>query len=511
MSMTRAVLLLSLFLWAATASAETASPSASASSSASAPDMPLPALQELAPIDDGPPKAEALESVDARLEELAGTVVKDPLAAPDLAFVVKDLDPDAVPAIAQRLRELKDELDGKDASDLLEKARNAGRKALRAKKQKAEDDDGDWLVFVLALAKDRDDPAWRGTVHLYGMLRMLEALQTTPAVRQMVASYAYFGELVRIDLQRAFGRIKDKAIPALLEAKKHDAQKVRSWARRQLDALGKAIPGEMVSTTDPDVLVDVLRAFGRIRDVDAAGVVLSYVGAERTELRQAAREAIVAIGEPGLWELREAYKVLVGDQAPKSWDWKRLAQELFRQHDRARLSNVYELFEAGIAAEKDGHHADATASFDKVLVRVPLFERRHEMAPAYLAHGRELLDRGELDSAAAALRKALMMTPSGSDTKPIESRLAYLEAQALEAKGAPDRLLLQRALELDPSNAQAKKLLASLDEQSSERQGRATRWLVAAAVVILALAALVLLWRRRGPKPPSTPVPASSK
>jgi tetratricopeptide (TPR) repeat protein len=168
---------------------------------------------------------------------------------------------------------------------------------------------------------------------------------------------------------------------------------------------------------------------------------------------------------------------------------------------------VYVLFETGVGAAKEGRHAEAAAAFDQVLVRVPLFERRHDMAPTYLARGKELLEAGDHDAAAVALRKALMMTPAGGDTKPIESRLAYLEARALHEKGAPDRLLLQRALELelDPSNEPAKKLLASLDTAADDRKSRATRWLVAGAALLLGLVALVLLWRRRTPKPPATP------
>src|SRR5690606_613008 len=116
---------------------------------------------------------------------------------PNFGFLLADLDDDMVPAIRQRLGEMREQIDGAAAERLLERARNAGKKALKKAK---DDDDGDWLVFMLALGKE-DSDTWRDAVQLYGMLRMLETIGTTPAVRQMIESYSYFGELVRIDLQ----------------------------------------------------------------------------------------------------------------------------------------------------------------------------------------------------------------------------------------------------------------------------------------------------------------------
>ena len=70
------------------------------------------------------------------------------------------------------------------------------------------------------------------------MVRMLTQIGTTSAVRQLVQCYSHFGELVRIDLQRSIEKLGDKAVAALIEARQHDAQKVRGFAQRQLEALG---------------------------------------------------------------------------------------------------------------------------------------------------------------------------------------------------------------------------------------------------------------------------------
>jgi hypothetical protein len=109
----------------------------------------------------------------------------------------------------------------------------------------------------------------------------------------------------------------------------------------------------------------------------------------------------------------------------------------------------------------------------------------------------------------AALRKALRLAPEGADTTKPQSHLATLEAEELIEAGTPDRFLLERAVELDPSNDKAKQLLSSLEEQSVKRQHRSQRYLAAVIVGLLATVAMVMLARRRRPKP--SPPPAEQK
>ncbi len=475
-----------------------------AASSAKAPEIPLPELPKLQPITLEPPAASVTESLESRLDQLSHTEAADPLAPVDLGFLTADLNAEMVSAIARRRQALGKELNGSAASRLLDKARSAGRKAIRKqrkanKKKKVKGDEpvSDWLVFILALPK-RDSQDWRDLVELYGMLRMLEHLGSTPAVREMIAHYSTFGELVRIDLQRAIGRLGHHAVAALIEAKKHEARKVRRWAQRQLDGMGRAIPGEAVSTSDPVILADVLRAFGRVRDLDATRIILSFANSDRVQLRRAARESIAAMGEPAAFHLRDAYKNLSGAKPPRSWDYRRTARELFRLHDRARLTAVYTLLRTGSNALAKGHYEEATKAFDQVLARAPLIEGRSEMAPAYLGQADSLIAKAQRPEALAALRKALRLAPDGPERPKIESRLALLEGQALVEKGTPDRFILRRAIELDPENVEAKKLLASLVEAADARQTKSKRSLAAIVVGVIGLAAIVLLafWRR---------------
>jgi tetratricopeptide (TPR) repeat protein len=409
-----------------------------------------------------------------------------------------------VPAIAQRMEQIRRSVDGGAASAMLERARKLGAKSLDRRHSKKRDEaskeapepEGDWLQFALALDK-RDGQAWRDLVQIYGMLRMLEAIGTTSAVRELISAYGYFGELVRIDLQRAIERLKDKAVPALIEAREHDAKKVRDWARRLLDSMGRAIPGEAIATTDAAILADVLMAFGRVKDIDAARVILSFISSDRVQLRKAARQALVALGEPASWQMKDAFESVTGNKPPRNWDHKRLAQELFRLHDRSKMTAVYELMGQGQEFAKKGELASAVGSFDQVLARSPLFERRKEMAPVYVAHAAQLERDERVAEALLALRKARRLDPDADDRAKIDSRIAYLEGRQLVDKGTPDPFILKRAVELDSENREARDLLLSLEERTVRVERATKRYAAAGAIGLGAVAAMIWLLRRR--------------
>lgn len=464
--------------------------------------MALPSLPAVPRVSAKTASSRASNELSSRLSQLTALRVKEPLEKVDLAFLNKDINPELVPAIATELRRLKKRVDSKRARSILRRARSHGRKALRKLKRAAKRDatveipEGDWLVFILALPEI--DESKDSLAQIYAMLRMLEAVGDTQAVRQMVHAYSAFGELVRIDLQRAFVRLNTRAVAALIEAKQHDARKVRRWARRQLDDLGRAIPGEAVATRDPIVLADVLLAFGRIKELDATRVILSYIGNERARLRTAARQAIVALGEASAWYLKEAYQTQTGKKAPRAWNWKRSAQELFRLHDEARLAVVYANVDRGTQALSTTDYANAVAAFDKVLTRLPLFDGRRAMAPAYAGYGLQLLKEGKELPARAAFEKALRLAPNLPSKDKVRSRIFYLEGKELAAKQTPDRFIVERAIKLDPENQLARQLLDQLDQARHERTDKRVQQLAAAVAGLMLLLSAIcwLLYRR---------------
>jgi tetratricopeptide (TPR) repeat protein len=481
---------------------DTASPAPSAAARVAA-SAPLAELPKLQPISYPEPDPAALKELDLTLSMLT---TDDQRSRTNALGAIADASPSYIPAIRQRVQDLRGSLDRTVASRLLEDARRTGRKAMAktddgkpkkgAKSDASDEADGDWLEFMLADAQPRSEP-WRKLVRLLAMERMLTAVGTTPAVRELIQLHAYFGELLRIDLQRQVAKLRDKAVPALIEARHHDAKLIQRWAARQLDLLGRAIPGEAVSTSDTQVLADVLRAYGRTRDVDAVRVVLSFCNSERVQLRDAAREAIAAIGEPGMWQLKDGYLGLTGEKPPREWSWDRLARELFALHDTARLAQVYKLMDEGLTSLGSKNYADATQAFDRVLARSPLFERRAEMVPAYVARARQL-DEDHRDDALAMLRKALRLDPKSPSAKALESEIASMEGALLAARGTPDKFILERAIELDPTNASARATLASLGDKAIERESSIRRYVAAAGIGLAALVAMAVLWWRRG-------------
>ena len=484
--------------------AETVAPTASVSASAS-PDsrslrVPLAPLPKLPSIKLPPLQQAASDRLDVRIARLLALKAATPLDQPELGFLLDDVDAKLVVAIATRLSELRESLSGKKVRRLLERARKDGRRAIRkAKKKTGKEPAGDWLVFMLARPRP-DKTAWRDGVKLFGMLRMLEHRSTTTAVRVMLAAYGYFGEIVRIDIQRALERLGDKAVAALIEGKKHKVKRVRRLARRRLDNMGRAIAGEAVAIKDPAILVDVLRAFGRVRDVDASRVLLSYASSDRVQMRQAAQAAIAAIGEPGRWHLRDAYQSQTGKRAPRSWSWKRTAQELFRLHQQAALKPVNSLLQAGDQALREKDYRAATAAFDEVLKRSPQLPATATMAPAYLGRAQQLLDDDKPAEALAALRKAVVLAPDASKHNQTVSKIAQLEAQLRSSAGQSDRYLLERAVRLDPTNSSAKRLLAEASAEPATSSTVTPRHVGAAVLLFLGLLGSTLLLRR--PRPP---------
>jgi len=487
------------------AAGEIQQPASSSSASASSMPTTLPDLPKLAPIVLAEADPGALQDLDRVLERLTAPDAHTRDAA---RASLADVTPSVVAAVRTRLLEVRGTIDRKEAQGLLDDARKAGRKAMKGKdkgdakptkkkagasKEEAEDD-GDWLEFVLALSRPKND-SWRDLVKLLAMERMLTNVGTTPAVRELLQMYSYFGELLRIDLTRQINKLRDKAVPALIEARQHDAKIVQKFAVKELDLLGRTIPGEAVGVTDPQVLTDILRAYGRTRDVDAVRVVLSFCNSERIKLREAAREAITAIGEPGIWQLRDAYLNQTGNKAPREFTWDRIARELFGMYDRARLAEVYKLMDEGVAHASAQKWIEATDAFDKVLARSPVFERRKEMAKAYVERAK-LVETKEPATSLELLRKALRLDPQGDGAKKIEADIAYLEGMALIERGTPDKFPLTKALEIDPTHAKAKRALEDLEqERVAPKKSFVKRYVAAGGVGFAALIAMIVLVR----------------
>ena len=345
---------------------------------------------------------------------------------------------------------------------------------------------GDALMKLKA-----DGPAFKLTIGSVILVRALAHIGTMPAVRAMVPVAMDHNKALLFEVQTQLRALGDKAVAALIESRKDPSGDVRRFSTAQLEAMQKRLPGEAIQTKSNQILADVLRAYGDVRDMDAMSVILSFVSSDRAEVRAAARDALASFGQDAIWKLREAYTNLLGKPAPEAWTADQVAKELFGAYDRFRLQEVYTLLEDGLRKYGENKLEDATADFDKVLARQPLLDRRAEMVPAYVVLAQQIED-ADRPRALALFRKALRLDPEGPRVGQVQSEIAYLEGMDLLGRGIADADTFRRALALDGGNAKARTELDRLEAASEVRQEKTRRWAAGGAVLALAIACIVL-------------------
>ena len=449
-------------------------------------------------------------------DELLGRITSEDAATRDDGVrSILELSPRMVPALRKRLDDLAQSADKLAMKQLLYDTR-------RAAKDEPHDEPGgadeksksgpDYFTLLVERAKPSSS-VWRDLTRILAVSRMLEHVGTTPAVRGLIDVYVRFGDFLRIDTQRALARLGDRSVAALIEARRHPAEKIARWAGRQLDMLGRAAPSQAAQIADPELLADVLRAYGRTHDLDAARIVVSFAGSERGQLRTAARQAIGMFGEASHWQLRDAYEDVMGKRAPRDWSWERTARELFGELDKLRRAEVFERFEAAEKAQKAGDLEAMRRAYDDVLVRSPFFERADEMVGGYWEYGKRHADDRPADALLALVHAERLSRNTPAHDR-IQSLLLTLEAERLLEQRIVDRALLQRAVELDPDNGRAKKALAELARPVATGD-RKLRYYAAASILFAGLlgAAFVLLRPRKKPEEsaPIAPPPGSSR
>lgn len=460
-----------------------ASASASPSASPSARAEPAPAASARAKREpEAPPRAVELtvEELDKRLAALESDDVTARRAA---AKALGELGEESVPAIGKKLAELHKVPAASVAA------------AVKAAKGRAGGDLCDKLVE--ATGGGTADAGAKAALATAALIRPLARARTTTAARLLVKIAGQSAGAFRAEVTRQLPSLGDAALPALVEARRDPAYDVRPWAANQLEAMGKRLPSDAVQTKDHQVLAEVLRAYASVKDLDALPVILSFVNADRVQVRTAAREAIGAFDQDAQWKLREAYANVANKPAAEGWTAAETAKELFATYDRMRLQEVYGLLDEGLDKERQGKHDEAIAAFDKVLARQPALDRRAEMAPAYLARAQRLagVDR---QAALGALLEAQRLAEGGPNAPRIEAELAYLQGEELASRGVIDVEPFQRALSLDPGHAKARAALDRLEAVSADRAYR-VQWLAAAAATVVAilLATILFVGRRR--------------
>ena len=453
----------------------------------------LPPLPEIPRLELSAPTAEEVQELDQKLAALFSD--ERDTAIGELVEVRSRM----VSAIHARLSQLADRSDKERLKRILADARRqlpSERRSSSPDSPGARHGEGDLLTSLL-LSEKAKEQATRECIQLLALFRMLSAMSNVEAARELIFAYSRFGEFVRVEVQRRLSEMKDRSIAALIEARRHPAEKISRWAALRLDQIGKAIPGESVRTNDFDALADILRAYGRVRDPDAARLIVSFANSERGQLRLAARQSIALLGPVGLWQLRDAYEDVVGRKPRRDWSWERTARELFGEFDRLRLARVYGTFMEGMQGLEKGDLQGMARAFDLVLAKDPLFEKRAQMADGYLKFALSEVDRNPEAASLAAIRaERLAIEPKLRDQA--RSLIVMLRALESERHGLLDMARLKNANELDPTNKRARELLAAAQNTGAgHAQSNTFRWLTSAAIGAVGLLSVLIVLLRR--------------
>lgn len=426
--------------------------------------------------------ARAQNSVAPDLEAMASALGSDDAGVRrDAIQSLRTLPVDALGAIAARLERLRRSRPSREEADA---ALTAFRRATGSRRADDLVDIADGVEAVLAV---RRDAATLRMAEPLLLLRSLERMGSVEALRLVPVVFGLDGDVWRMESRRVTLRLGDRVAAAAIYARSLDGNpEARAWARWTSERLGLDAPGTLVQRLGPVELADVIEAYGATRTLSALPVVASFVDAEQRRVREAARGALRAYRQNGIWVARELFETRLGESADLRWSWERTLDELFARLDAARAEHVRAaLAEASTALER-GDRAGARQALDRALLRSPDLASR-EAAVLYA----RLADGGG-DEASALFRRALAIAPDAPEAPFWQGRLEYAEARAALARGVLDVDAFVRAAELAPECLECVEVAERL---RTDRAGpaRDRTWPFAVAAALFAMLGLVLL------------------
>jgi len=432
-------------------------------------------------------RAPELARISAQLGAEAG-------APRETAFrALSELNAESVAGIEQRLGALRERRPAPDAATA---ALVAFRHAVGSRRA---DDGVDIAQGVLSVLAQRRDAATLAMAEPLLYLRALERIATREA-GLLIAEILLLDERGVWDheLKLARARVGLTLLPALIELRSHADSRVRNWALAGVQALGMDDPQLATEQRDPHLAAQVVLAYSRPLDFGAMPVVVRLVGAEKQQVRAAARAATARFGKNAIWQLRELYEELTGQAASKGWDAERTARELYAVLDRPAIEEAETLLAQGMAHFVAGELDAMKRLYDRLLAQFPDFEGRAKMAPGYATLGRNQLERDQLEAARAAFSRALRLAPEASDAAGLRAQVAFIEAELSLVSGVVDLDGYDRALQTLPDHAAASAARDRLSGARAARERKYRRMAAGAAIgLLLGWIALLLLARRR--------------
>jgi tetratricopeptide (TPR) repeat protein len=264
-------------------------------------------------------------------------------------------------------------------------------------------------------------------------------------------------------------------------------------------ALGMEEPQVALQLPDAHLRSLVIAAYTQPLDYAAMPLIVRLVTAEKLEVREAARTAVARFGKNAIWQVRELYAEVTGQDADKRWDADKTAAELYAAIDRPAIEEAQTLLARGSAHYVAGRLDAMQRDYDRLLAQFPLFAEREKLAPGYAALGEKLLAEDELEPARAAFQRALRLAPEAEDNDALRAQLAFTEAELALTAGVVDLDGYERALRYDPDHAAAAAAKDRLSGARAARERQQQRLLTVGAIALLLGCCALLLRGRRKP------------
>ncbi len=436
---------------------------------------------------------------DLDLAAVARELGSDDAAARHAAIAtLSTLPADALPVITVRLARLR----------RVRPTRDEANTALTAIRRAAGSRRADDMIDIapgveVLLATDRAAPTLRMAEPLL-LLRSLERLATTEALRVIPAVFRLDGEPWRMEARRVTLRLGDRVAAAAIYARSDDDNpEGRTWARWTTDRLDLDNPGALAQRMGGRDLADVLRAYATTHTLSAIPVVASFVDADQRHLRDAARAALRDYHQNSIWVARETFETRLGEEPDLGWGWERTLDELYARLDAARAAHVLTALTDATAALESEDTELARSLLDRALARSP------ELATAEAAtlYARIALLEDDADRRDMLLRRAIAIAPDSSDAPSWRGRLAFDAAQRTLNAGVLDAENFARAAALAPTCVDCAAMNDALTAQSATLESDRTLPLAIAAGLFAMLGLLVLTWSST-PKTTRAPRPA---
>lgn len=444
-----------------------------------------------------PARAEpkAPQGVSVSAAELASLAAQlqagDPQLRAAAVSALAHLELEALPALEQRWRSVAAQ---RPAREEVLRVLAALRHAAGSRRA---DDDTDLHAGVLPLLEHERSSSALAVIEPLLWLRALEAMDDSRALLPL-AHYVVLDEGAwDAELRLSCKRTGARALPALLALRSHESAPVRRFALASISALGLDDPKVALAVTDPYLLSQIVRAYGKALELSAMPLIVRLVGNDSTQVREAARDAVGRYGKNAIWQVRELYEEVASQPSDKSWDAERSARELYAALDRDAIAHDATLRAQGFARLQAGDVNGMRQAWDLLLAEHPELPGRDQLAPGYATLGAQLLEHDDLQGALLAYRRALRLAPGAGDAKRWGAQLAYASAELSLSRGVVDLAGYDQALALDPEHAAARDARDRLSGERSRRVRRNKQLMAAAALALLcALGVLAARGRR---------------